>query len=312
MNLEPETRNDYYISAKMKKVWAVEMQLLKKLLDVCEKHHLKIWAEGGTLLGTIRHKGFIPWDDDIDMAMTREDYDKLQIIGKDEFQNPYFFQTGNTDIFPYGMTKIRMEGTTAITVGSVPYQFHQGIFIDIFPLDTVPDNDSQLSRFIDVVEKKRAEMKLYCNHAFSLTNPKYNWRIFKLMRKVNSMGFANYYKSYDDYCKQYANTRNSRVSLISWKWQSRYLRKKEWYSDTLMLPFEDIMMPVPSGYDKILTTQFGNYMTPQQVPSMHGGIEAFDVEHSYKEILPQIRKKHRGENWKARKEALQKRFNLKG
>ena len=80
MNLEPETRNGYYISADMKKVWAVEMQLLKKLLEVCEKHHLRIWAEGGTLLGAVRHHGYIPWDDDIDMAMLRDDYDKLQAI----------------------------------------------------------------------------------------------------------------------------------------------------------------------------------------------------------------------------------------
>lgn len=77
MNLEPETRNNYYISVEMKKVWAVEMQLLKKLLEVCEKHHLKIWAEGGTLLGAVRHQGYIPWDDDIDMAMLRDDYDRL-------------------------------------------------------------------------------------------------------------------------------------------------------------------------------------------------------------------------------------------
>lgn len=311
MNLEAETRNGYFISAEMKKVWAVEMELLKKLLDVCEKHHLRIWAEGGTLLGAVRHHGYIPWDDDIDMAMPREDYDKLQAIAKDQFKTPFFFQSGYTDIFPYGMAKLRMEGTTAITVGSVPYQFHQGIFIDIFPLDTVPDDESQLNNFIEEIETRRAEMKLHCNHAFSLTNPKYNWKIFKLKRKVNSIGFTNYYKSYDDYCKQYTKTNNSRVSLISWKWQPRYLRKKECYGDTLMLPFEDIIIPVPAGYDEILTTQFGDYMTPIQAPSMHGGIEIFDVEHSYKETLPLIRKKHRWDNWNSRKNALLRIIRLK-
>lgn len=66
------------------------MQLLNKLLKVCGKHHLKVWAEGGTLLGTIRDKGFIPWDDDIDMAMMRDDYDKLQSVAKEEFKAPFF------------------------------------------------------------------------------------------------------------------------------------------------------------------------------------------------------------------------------
>ena len=310
MNLGSETRNGYFISAEMKKVWAVEMELLKKLMEVCEKHHLRIWAEGGTLLGTIRHKGYIPWDDDIDMAMPRKDYDKLQEIAKDEFKTPYFFQSGYTDIFPYGMIKIRKDGTTAITVGSVPYQFHQGIFIDIFPIDTVPDDDILLNRFIESVDSKREEMKLFCNHAFSLTNPKFNWNILKLKWKVNSLGFANYFRSYDEYCKQFENTNNKRVSLISWKWQPRYLRKKEWYNDTIMLPFENIMMPVPSCYHEILLTQFGDYMTPVQAPSMHGGIEAFDVDHSYKEILPQIRKKHQWDNWNARKDSILKKLHI--
>lgn len=67
------------------------MEVGKKLLAVCEKHHLRIFAEVGTLLGTIREHGFIPWDDDIVMAMPREDYDKLQFIAKEEFKKPYFF-----------------------------------------------------------------------------------------------------------------------------------------------------------------------------------------------------------------------------
>ena len=80
MNLEKETRRGYVISAEMKKVWAVEIELLKKLLNVCENNHLRVWAEGGTLLGAVREKGYIPWDDDIDMAMPRKDYDILRNI----------------------------------------------------------------------------------------------------------------------------------------------------------------------------------------------------------------------------------------
>ena len=73
------------------------MELLKKLLEVCDKHHLRIWADGGTLLGTVREHGYIPWDDDIDMAMLRDDFDVLVKIAPKEFSHPYFFQFGYTE-----------------------------------------------------------------------------------------------------------------------------------------------------------------------------------------------------------------------
>ena len=168
MNLESETRKGYLISAKMKKVWAVEMELLKKLLEVCEKYHLRIWAEGGTLLGTIRHHGYIPWDDDIDMAMLREDYDKLQAIAKEEFKTPYFFQSGYTDLFPNGLSRIRKDGTAAIMDQAINRNYHQGIFIDIFPLDVMPDDEVLFKSFVKLIN-------LFCSFfifsQFVMVNP---------------------------------------------------------------------------------------------------------------------------------------------
>ena len=91
-NLEQEERKGYVVPAEMKKVWQVQLTLVKKLLEVCGKHHLRIWADGGTLLGTVREHGYIPWDDDIDMAMLRPDYDKLVGLATKEFESPFFFQ----------------------------------------------------------------------------------------------------------------------------------------------------------------------------------------------------------------------------
>ena len=76
-NLNEEIIDGHLVIEEDKKLWAVEMDLAEKLLNVCKKHDLKIWAEGGTLLGAVRHKGFIPWDNDMDFVMMRDDYEKL-------------------------------------------------------------------------------------------------------------------------------------------------------------------------------------------------------------------------------------------
>ena len=90
--LNEEVRCGYVVTHEMKKAWAVMLDLLAELDRVCKKNNIKYYANGGTMLGAVRHKGFIPWDDDIDVMMFREDYDRLMEIGPKEFTYPYFFQ----------------------------------------------------------------------------------------------------------------------------------------------------------------------------------------------------------------------------
>ena len=300
MNLEPETRKGYYISAEMKKVWAVEMELLKKLLEVCEKHHLRIFAEGGTLLGTVREHGYIPWDDDIDMAMLRPDYDKLQAIAKDEFKSPYFFQSGYTDKFPNGFTRIRMDGTAAILPQTIWHKCHHGIFIDLFPLDVIPDNMEERNLFIkEKLNKKEHIWEYYVPH-FSFHNWKYNLKMFKISLEVWRKGFSSLFKEYDDFVKKYWGTNYYSVSLVSWEDNERYVRNINWYSKSIFLPFEDIMIPVPSDYDSVLKKQFGDYMKPVKELTQHGTFWVIDTEHSYKDLLPGLRRKRFLRDWKNR------------
>ena len=157
-NYEEETRNDYLISKQMKKIWAIQLELVNKVLDVCKRNNLTIFADGGTLLGVIRHGGYIPWDDDIDLAMKREDYNKLCEIADKEFDDLYFFQSEETDPGSVrGHVQIRKSDTTAIlnSERNMNCRFNQGIFIDIIPLDAIPNNEFIRKIYLRRLNKKK-------------------------------------------------------------------------------------------------------------------------------------------------------------
>ena len=115
MNDLEETRNGYLITAQMKRVWSIQLDITRHILDVCKRHGLRVWADWGTLLGAVREKGFIPWDDDIDLMMMRDDYEKLILLADSEFRHPYFLQSFHTEKQYYrGHAQVRYDGTAAI------------------------------------------------------------------------------------------------------------------------------------------------------------------------------------------------------
>ena len=112
---QEEVRCDYLVNEKMKKIWAIQLDLLNKLLEVCQKHDIKVFAFAGTLLGAVRHKGFIPWDDDVDVCMERKEYERFLEVCNDEFPHPYFLQTALTDKRHFcGYARLRNSNTTGI------------------------------------------------------------------------------------------------------------------------------------------------------------------------------------------------------
>ncbi len=291
MNLNKEVRQGYEISSEMKKIWNIQMNLLKKLLEVCDKYHLKVWADGGTLLGTVRDHGYIPWDDDIDMVMLREDYDRLLQIAPAEFEEPFFFQDVYTDkSYPRGHSQLRYNGTTAILPSEINCHFNQSIFIDIFVYDLLPKDKSLLLKAMRKAEFYRfiLNQKVYGTYSFSHPQATIKYLFAQVYMAFNS--FTSVYdiikKCYTDYGAKMSDVLACPMFVPHLTFDIQ--RKKEWYSDTIYMPFEDIQMPVPVGYDKILTNQYGDYMTPVKAPSYHGGV-IFDTERSYTEVLKDIK-----------------------
>lgn len=260
-----EVRCEYLVPSSMKKAWAIQMDLLVKLFEICKKNNLRIWAAGGTLLGAVRHKGFIPWDDDSDVFMPREDHDKLLKLAEKEFQEPYFLQSYLTDsAYPYPYARLRNSRTT---VDEHRYKdesivWNNGIFVDIFPLDGV-DKINCLLRFKTNLLKFYAQ--IIFNYPDRINYPRYrslfvhtflnlpfvpfsNKRIIQHMHKI-STGKKKFDESVNVgliQCSPYPFMKN--------------IFKREYWDETVWLPFENIMVPAPKEWDKVLKIFYGDYM----------------------------------------------------
>ena len=235
--LEEEVRCDYTVSRKMKEVWAVELDLLSELARVCSKHNIEFYAEGGTLLGCIRHKGFIPWDDDIDIAMTRDNYRKL-CAATDDFHFPYFLQTEQTDFGSMrGHAQLRNSLTTGALESETDLQINQGIFIDIFPMDVVPDAPEAFENQKEDIYKFKKKAFFYGRKLFSLSKKSKLKRAIKLA--IIKMPFTrnyiirkskSYYKKFEDACSRFDSSDEERISLLSFKcYETGYIRKRSYY-----------------------------------------------------------------------------------
>ena len=289
----------------MEEIWKIEMQLLAKLLEVCEANHLSVWADGGTLLGAVRHHGFIPWDDDIDVCMMRDDYDRLLTIGKEAFQEPFFLQSAYSDTdYHRGHAQLRMSHTAAIRPSDSFQPFHQGRFIDIFVVDGVPEDVAERERLTRSVHRTMRFLKAKNTAILASGRLGLVFRKIKCRHVVRQRGWQTIYREMEDELRRCKPQDSRLVAEISFS-GTDILFDRHIFDETVWLDFEDMKIPAPGGYDLLLRTQYGDdYMTPKQVATCHGEV-IFDTHHGYEEILPKVRSNYR---WSAPKRLFRKLF----
>ena len=284
---------EYEVPELMKKVWQVEIDLLEQLITVCRKHDMRVWVDYGTLLGAVRHKGFIPWDDDIDVCMPRPDYDKLIAIAPQEFREPYFLQSAYSDKDYFrGHAQLRNSNTTGIRPSDSYQPFNQGIFIDIFVMDGVPQEQQEAQELSRWVRKKLRYLK--AKNCAILVSGRWGlvFRKWKCRQEVKRRGWATMFKEIEDRLRENAFDACEKVAAISFCGLD-FPMEREIFDETVWLDFEDIKVPAPAGWDSMLRIEIGDdYMTPRMTGTSHGEV-VFDTERDYRQVLPEVKREYR-------------------
>ncbi|MEY8338002.1 LicD family protein [Lachnospiraceae bacterium 62-35] len=287
---EEEVRCDYKITEKQKKIWAVEIDLVNQILKICRKYDINVYAFSGTMLGAVRHKGFIPWDDDLDVCMLREDYNKFLKVAKRELRAPYFLQTPRSDTkFFCGYSRLRNSSTTGIIRWNSSPDYNNGIYVDIYVLDGFIEN--KWKYFFQLVQRGIIVRLI---NAYQFDSIKLNKKKHLLIRLINSLErrFIPYEKLliiYETILTKY-NNQTQRVSLMT---HYRGFIEKYWcYKDDLenpvWLPFENIKIPVAGNFSHMLRNMYGNYMKFPPVEergTWHDNSIIFDPDTPYKQYF---------------------------
>ncbi len=275
-----EEREGFYIKPMMKRAWAAQLEVLQKIDEICVRHNITYYADGGTLLGAIRHGGFIPWDDDIDIEMKRLDYERFLKIAARELPTGYKILNPRTDHGWSGCFSRVINSTDIPLQGEVLQQFHGFPWqagVDIFPVDYLPVHKAEEDMMLNMLcavytlayawdkEAMSEEEKLmnletvesYCNIKFTKDKP-YGQQLWNLVDQITAM-----------YWDTEAEAKEVSVAYMLVN-NPNYRIPASCYETVRRVPFENISIPIPDGYEQILTACYGkDYMVPKQNAADH-------------------------------------------
>lgn len=283
---EGETRNGFYIEPFMKNAWAAEIQILDKVGQICRKNGLRYYADWGTLLGTIRHQGFIPWDDDIDICMPRNDMFQLAQIIEEEYPELKFSDIYSEKKYGTKASRVlnRVDLLTARDDLKESYGFPMPVGIDIFALDNLPDDEAMRKELKEAVQicamafnmRQEINSKSIINYDY-FEKIRIFYKVVDAIEQLCSIKFSCEMPGeqeililLDEIQSMYRDEECRELTQMDCYATTNYSIDKDCYSSVIMMPFENIMVPVPKGYEEILREKYGeDYMTPKNIGSGH-------------------------------------------
>lgn len=239
----------------LEKLRAYQMNILGELDRICKKYDLTYYAAWGTALGAVRHQGFIPWDDDIDVHMPYEDYKKLEQVSKEELGEQYYFQSrrNNPQNFVF-WNRIGLKDTTSIDINLAHIHADWGICIDIFPVFFIGDNQREIDsnmKYLDMIKK------ICLKYLMIGTADQYSG-IEKIKRKIHGLvpDWLNL-KVFYYYLEKLGNLKKKKYCVVG----NHLVFETKWFENLIVVPFENIQIPLMQGYNDYLKTIYGDYMS---------------------------------------------------
>ena len=274
----------------------------RKILDIflvvkklCEDNNIRYFAIGGTCIGAIRHKGFIPWDDDLDIAIPIDDYDRFLEIAQNNLpENLKLYTCKEIKHYQYVFSKVMDINTTFIENYNMPYpDSYKGIFVDIMPISGVPSGRLRRKIFIKQLAFFRS-MNVKLRFPVSTTDTIKGRLSWLMVNKL--LSFLPYTYFSDRHLNLLRNYSFDKAEYIGYVWNNkieRWLFEREWFDGVDTVEFEDAEINCPKEWDKYLTCQFGDYMkepSEEQREGHHYGIVRTDVP--YEEYLKNTNRKN--------------------
>lgn len=245
-------------SDMLRKIQLIQLEMLEEVDRICKKCGIHYNIIAGTLLGAVRHGGYIPWDDDADVALLRTEYEKFRNACKTELDSTrfYFQDNRNTRGYRWGYGKLRRKGTLFLREYQEHMPYPQGIFIDIFPLDAVPDN--YLMRSVKNFECFCVRKILWSKVGQVADRNLVKRACFKLLAKIpEKLVWRYYYQMVAAAGKK--KTRMVRILTFPTP-NSEYGYYRNWYENSTNIIFEGKNFQGIKDYDSYLSFKFGNYM----------------------------------------------------